>query len=355
MELAIVARRAIAVLEGFGLRVERAYVGTFLSALEMAGVSLSVLLVDDARLARLDAPTDAPAWPNASDRPRARTSPLGPDPTALDGGSPERRPPRGSPIGRGIEAALRAAADALIGATDRLTALDQAVGDGDLGLSLARGSRAVLDALPTIPLDDPPAAFRRLGAILGSSLGGTSGPLYAMFALAMAERLAGRPNDRAAWVDAFAAGCARVGEVGGAEIGDRTMLDALVPASDALSPRSAPRGPIRRGRLASAAAAAEPRRPGDGRGSCAPPRPIELPRRPRPRPSRPRRRGRRDLAPRRRRPLECRRAGGSSARPFVAEARPRSSAESDCSSHVLDLPHPRSGSSSRPSRRGPGA
>ena len=85
MELAIVARRAIEWLEARGLRVERAYAGTFLSALEMAGVSLSVLLVDDARLARLDAPTDAPAWPNAAGRPRVRdASPL-PDPTAATG------------------------------------------------------------------------------------------------------------------------------------------------------------------------------------------------------------------------------------------------------------------------------
>ena len=72
MELAIVARRAIERAGGAGVSVERAYLGTFLSALEMAGVSLSVLRVDDARLARLDAPTDAPAWPNpaAVARPR---------------------------------------------------------------------------------------------------------------------------------------------------------------------------------------------------------------------------------------------------------------------------------------------
>ena len=71
MELAIVARRAVAAFEERGLLLERAYVGTFLSALEMAGVSLSVLRVDDRRLARLDAPTDAPAWPRTEARPRS--------------------------------------------------------------------------------------------------------------------------------------------------------------------------------------------------------------------------------------------------------------------------------------------
>ena len=94
MELAVVARRAIAGLEGRGVVVGRAYVGEFLTALEMAGVSLSVLRLDDARLARLDATTDAPAWPNAAARPRAGgvVAPgLEPEPARAE---PRRRVPR---------------------------------------------------------------------------------------------------------------------------------------------------------------------------------------------------------------------------------------------------------------------
>ncbi len=63
MELAIVARRALAVLRAHGLTVARAWSGNLLTALEMPGMSLTVLPVDDARLRRLDAPTAAPAWP----------------------------------------------------------------------------------------------------------------------------------------------------------------------------------------------------------------------------------------------------------------------------------------------------
>ena len=63
MELAIVARRAIAVLRERGLTVTRAWSGNLLTALEMPGMSLTVLPVDEARLQRLDAPTEAPAWP----------------------------------------------------------------------------------------------------------------------------------------------------------------------------------------------------------------------------------------------------------------------------------------------------
>src|SRR5690625_307110 len=63
MELSIVAGRAVAVLGERGVDLERVWVGTFLTALEMAGCSLSLLRVDDRTLARLDAATQAPAWP----------------------------------------------------------------------------------------------------------------------------------------------------------------------------------------------------------------------------------------------------------------------------------------------------
>jgi dihydroxyacetone kinase len=65
MELAIVARHAASVLESKGLTLERIYAGTFLSSLDMAGISISVLGINDQWLRWLDAPTTAPAWPNA--------------------------------------------------------------------------------------------------------------------------------------------------------------------------------------------------------------------------------------------------------------------------------------------------
>jgi dihydroxyacetone kinase len=64
MELAIVARRAFDFLEGSGYAVERLYAGTFLSSLDMAGISISLLGLNDLRLRWLDAPTGAAAWPN---------------------------------------------------------------------------------------------------------------------------------------------------------------------------------------------------------------------------------------------------------------------------------------------------
>lgn len=234
MELAIVARRAVAVLERRKLAVERVYLGTFLSALDMAGVSLSVLTVDDARLGRLDAPTDAPAWPHAADRPHAPTAPP-PAPPAPAEVLVAPRPPH-TALGKHLEAAIRRAAQALIAAAPRLTALDQAVGDGDLGISLERGARAALEVLPALALDDSAATLSALGATWQRAVGGTSGPLYAAFLVRAATTLRrSEPQDATAWADALRAGCAAVAELGGAQRGDRTMLDALLPAADAFA------------------------------------------------------------------------------------------------------------------------
>jgi dihydroxyacetone kinase len=233
MELAVVARRAVAVLESRGAVVERAYLGTFLSALDMAGVSLSVLPVDDERLAHLDAPTDAPAWPNAAARPRRRAS----LPEAAQSSRPATPPAPGrprTPVGLALESAILTATRTLIEESPRLTAMDQVVGDGDLGISLERGSRAVRQDLPTYPLDDPAAALRALAVTLQRSLGGTSGPLSAAFFLRASASLGrGAPDDVQTWATAFGAGCTAIAELGGAAAGDRTMLDALLPAAAA--------------------------------------------------------------------------------------------------------------------------
>jgi dihydroxyacetone kinase len=233
MELAVAARRATAVLEGQGYTLERVYMGTFLSALEMAGVSLSVLVVDDERLARLDAATDAPAWPNAAAR--RRTHRAAPATQAGEAAPQPMREPV-TAVGKALRGALRSAAEALIGEAERLTQLDRVVGDGDLGISLERGARGLLKALPTLSLDDPPAALHDVSVVLQRSLGGTSGPLYAVFFLRASAALRAAGCEKpTAWAAAFQEGCKAVAELGGASRGDRTMLDALLPAADAFS------------------------------------------------------------------------------------------------------------------------
>jgi triose/dihydroxyacetone kinase / FAD-AMP lyase (cyclizing) len=237
MELAIVARRAISFLEERGIEVARAYAGTFLSALEMAGVSLSAVRVDAERLERLDAPTEAPAWPNACPRLRAASTAIEP-PAGPSKKTHETEAVSASPLLRSaIERGFRAASSALLDAEHRLNALDQAVGDGDIGTSLARGVKAAGETLMAQDSASlgPAGLLHAIGVSLQRGMGGTSGPLYAVFFVRAADRLrAGSPMDAACWADAFEAGCAGIAALGGAQPGDRTMLDALVPASEAL-------------------------------------------------------------------------------------------------------------------------
>ncbi len=251
MELAIVARAALSNLAKAGVVVERAYAGTFLSALEMAGVSISIIEVDDARLTRLDAATDAPAWPNAA--PRSRVELKSSEPTGSNSEPALAAKPPRTEAGRTFGTAIRKVAEALISEASRLNELDQAVGDGDIGASLTRGSKAILETLPTLPLDDSAATLQALGTILQRSLGGTSGPLYAMAMLRAAARLRENPDD---WSGALRSGCLGIEELGGARSGDRTMLDALVPASEAFG-AAIQAGRLERDSLREAALAAE--------------------------------------------------------------------------------------------------
>jgi ATP-dependent dihydroxyacetone kinase len=227
MELLIVGRHALSVLRARGFRVERAWCGNFMTALEMPGFSLSLLAVDDPRLDRLDAPSTAPAWPGGG-RIGARRAII----------AAATRPPSGvsaaagtSPLGGAVYRAALAVADALEHAEAHLTDLDSRVGDGDLGISMVRGAAAIR-ALPEDAWGSPHGALAAMAHVLRRAIGGSSGPLYATALLRASQALAVHPVTSVSWARAFASAVSSVAELGGAKRGDRTMLDALEPASD---------------------------------------------------------------------------------------------------------------------------
>ncbi|WP_424134980.1 dihydroxyacetone kinase family protein [Roseomonas chloroacetimidivorans] len=228
MELAVVSRHALAVLRGRGLVVERAWCGNLLTALEMPGASLTVMRVNDAVLARLDAPTDAPAWPGSGQIAAARKMVSG---GAAAAAVEAARP--ATPQGEAVRRAALAAASALEAAEARLTALDSAAGDGDLGISMSRGA-AALRALPDAAWAEAPAALGRMGEALRRAIAGSSGPFYATALLRAARGLPAAPG-AGDWSRALTAAVDAIAELGGAKPGDRTMLDALRPAADAFS------------------------------------------------------------------------------------------------------------------------
>jgi dihydroxyacetone kinase len=253
MELAIVARAALQALHAGGLRVQRAWCGTFLSAIDMAGCSISIMSVDAQRLARLDAITTAPAWVKVPTVPvsttPARVESLAPPDSAVTAQASGTRDPV-------LETALRRIANALLEAESKLTALDQAVGDGDLGISMSRAAGGILENLDTLSAQPVATALLSLSNIMRRVIAGSSGPFYAVGLGRAAGHLKTDDGSPRAWAAAFEAACDAVSELGGAKAGDRTMLDALYPAAAAF------REAIEEGKpwieaVASAASAAE--------------------------------------------------------------------------------------------------
>ena len=227
MELAIVARHAASFLAATGLTVERIYAGTFLSSLDMAGISISVLGLNEDRLRWLDAATTAPAWPNA-----AKQRPGDPETQVAVEVSTEASSGSGAQTeaGRKTKQAIEAACKALLAAESELTEMDRVTGDGDLGVSMARAARAVQDAVASYPLDNIPATLKALAHTLRRELGGSSGPLYGVLFLRCGSVLeASHATGLAQWAEAMDQGCRAISELGGAKPGDRTMLDALDP------------------------------------------------------------------------------------------------------------------------------
>lgn len=129
---------------------------------------------------------------------------------------------------------IASVATSVIDHADELTSLDQAVGDGDHGLNMQRGFEAVLaqlDALTSLPL---PQAVAAIGSTLVSSIGGASGPLYGTLLRVMGRELT-EDVDSTNLARAFGAGIDAVRALGKATVGQKTMLDVLVPVHEELA------------------------------------------------------------------------------------------------------------------------
>jgi phosphoenolpyruvate---glycerone phosphotransferase subunit DhaL len=112
-----------------------------------------------------------------------------------------------------------------------LVRLDTAIGDGDHGTNMDRGMHKVLEKLDALEGDDIGAAFKAVGMALVSSVGGAAGPLYGTLFLQMGSATAGaRTLDVGGLANALEAGVKGVQARGKAEPGDKTMVDALLPA-----------------------------------------------------------------------------------------------------------------------------
>jgi phosphoenolpyruvate---glycerone phosphotransferase subunit DhaL len=129
-----------------------------------------------------------------------------------------------------------AAARAVEEQRDHLTQLDAAIGDADHGINLTRGFTAVLGALETAPPATPGAVLTLTGSTLISKVGGASGPLYGVAFRRAGKALGDAPDvELPALAAALEAALAGVQQLGAAREGDKTMVDALAPATGAFS------------------------------------------------------------------------------------------------------------------------
>jgi ATP-dependent dihydroxyacetone kinase len=193
-----------------------------MTSLDMHGFSISVLPVNDAEMAALAAPVPMAAWPGVHKLGKVQVMPL---PDSL---TPIKPIPS---VNDRTRATIEHVADLLMAAEARLNELDAKSGDGDTGSTLATAARALKGSLDRMPLADLTQLFPALGNELSQTMGGSSGVILAIYFNAAGDACAnGAPVERA-----LREGLQRVSGVGGARVGDRTMIDALSPALDALS------------------------------------------------------------------------------------------------------------------------
>ncbi|MEP1613431.1 MAG: dihydroxyacetone kinase subunit DhaK [Roseobacter sp.] len=192
-----------------------------MTALDMHGFSISLLELANGDEDHLSQPVDAPAWSGINKVIQPAILPL------PDGLSPIRAPASAHDETKTF---LTACCQVLMEAETDLNALDAKSGDGDTGSTLATASRALIDAMDGLPLADHTQLYRAIGLELSQTMGGSSGVLLAIFFAAAGDASSsGLPMK-----DALKTGLDRMREIGGANPGDRTMVDSLLPALEAL-------------------------------------------------------------------------------------------------------------------------
>lgn len=194
---------------------------SMMTSLDMQGFSISLHSADTQEIELLSASTPLSAWPGLSSiQPITKL--------ALPGGlTPITHLASEHTATRNF---LIECCNVLISAESDLNALDAKSGDGDTGTTLTGAARSLIDAMDRLPLADHTQLCRAIGLELSQTMGGSSGVLLAIFFAAAGDGASsGLPMG-----EALKAGLARMQEIGGAQLGDRTMVDALAPALDAL-------------------------------------------------------------------------------------------------------------------------
>lgn len=229
-ELYVIYRRLHATITERGARLTHVYIGEYATSLEMAGASVSLCHLDDELSELLSAPADSPFFEQAAGsahgahaeptEAQAKNVPVARATTARDITTVDNPGPARELL-LGVTATLPSHAE-------ELRSLDAALGDGDLGITVSSGARAVHEALTALPENAAVhEVLRTAGTAFASANPSTFAALLGGGTLAAANAVANEEGSADPTVVALTALIARIAERGGAEIGDKTVLDVL--------------------------------------------------------------------------------------------------------------------------------
>lgn len=237
-ELYVLYRRVAAVLNELGATIHTPFVGEYVTSLEMAGASISVLILDDELTELLDAPVCSPFFQNLS-------GVLGSDKRAP---VPQHAEPAEAPASSNghdagpVPGEASALSQILLPLLDRLPAhaehlrtLDAALGDGDLGITVAAGSAAAKAEVVRDPSVDDDIMLQRVGFAFAGANPSTFAALVGGGIVAASKDVARESlTDRRSLATLGRAVAASIADRGGAQLGDKTILDALIPSVEVL-------------------------------------------------------------------------------------------------------------------------
>ncbi|KAL5322380.1 hypothetical protein ACEPPN_010353 [Leptodophora sp. 'Broadleaf-Isolate-01'] len=237
LELGGITKVVVSALEARKITLSRVLSGTFMSSLDGPGFSITLLKATSEMLKYIDAPSNAVGWPSTEGLLSAKRD----------------RPPQVAQIPKDLEADVNQSQDGvrlnvqefksrviqactnLIASEARITEADTIVGDGDCGITLARGAKAVMAFINEAELS-PNAAVTLLGIsnVIEESMDGTSGALYSIFFNALASALRSLPPateeiKSSIWAAVVSSALTQLQSATPARQGDRTLMDALEP------------------------------------------------------------------------------------------------------------------------------
>lgn len=242
-------------LSAAGLTVVEPECGELVTSLDMSGLSLTLLWLDEELEQYWAAPADTPAFRKGSMAPRAARAAAAID--DAETADVEQPTPAAAELGRQAISVLAQVRDVVVEHEEELGKLDAIAGDGDHGIGMRRGVDAAAQAGEAASGSSVARILASAGEAWSERAGGTSGALWGSAVIAAGLSLGNRESysskDAAAAVEAFTSA---ITELGKADPGDKTMVDALLPFRDAFLAELDGGAPVDRA-LAVAAAAAE--------------------------------------------------------------------------------------------------